>query len=62
MCLTPSISSRRPWYNKFRAALSACEGVDDIEHLLRTKVTRWRGKAAWEDHEARLDDLEHTTA
>lgn len=42
--------SRRPWYNKFRAALSACEGVHDIEHLLRTKVTRWRGKATRNDY------------
>ncbi|OJA11378.1 hypothetical protein AZE42_05160 [Rhizopogon vesiculosus] len=54
--------SRRPWYNKFRAALSACEGVDDVEHLLRTKVTRWRGRAARDDHEACPDDLEYTTA
>lgn len=53
--------SRRPWYNKFRAALSACEGVHDIEHLLRTKVTRWRGKATRKDYDACIDDLEYTT-
>ncbi|KAG1767964.1 FMN-linked oxidoreductase [Suillus occidentalis] len=45
--------SRRPWYNKFRAALSA--------HLLRTKVTRWRGKATRKDYDACIDDLEYTT-
>lgn len=54
--------SRRPWYNKFRTALSACEGLHDIEHLLRTKVTRWRGKAACKDHDTCIDDLESTTA
>lgn len=59
--LPPPISSRRPWYNKFRAALSACEGVDDVEHLLSTKVTRWRGKASRENHEA-SNDLEYTMA
>ncbi|KAG2069505.1 FMN-linked oxidoreductase [Suillus decipiens] len=53
--------SRRPWYNKFRTALSACEGVHDIEHLLRTKVTRWRGKAARKDYDTCIDDLESTT-
>ncbi|KAG1846056.1 FMN-linked oxidoreductase [Suillus subalutaceus] len=53
--------SRRPWYNKFRTTLSACEGVHDIEHLLRTKVTRWRGKAAHKDDGACIDDLEYTT-
>lgn len=53
--------SRRPWYNKFRAALSACEGVHDIEHLLRTKVTSWRGKATRKDYDACIDDLEYTT-
>ncbi|KAG0696121.1 FMN-linked oxidoreductase [Suillus ampliporus] len=53
--------SRRPWYNKFRTTLSACEGIHDIEHLLRTKVTRWRGKAARKDYDACIDDLEYTT-
>ncbi|KAG2109920.1 FMN-linked oxidoreductase [Suillus discolor] len=53
--------SRRPWYNKFRTALPACEGIHDIEHLLRTKVTRWRGKAAFKNHDACTDDLEYTT-
>ncbi|KIJ11169.1 hypothetical protein PAXINDRAFT_171866 [Paxillus involutus ATCC 200175] len=36
---------RRPWYSKFRLALSNCESLDDIEALLLGKVTRWRGKA-----------------
>ncbi|KAG1748297.1 FMN-linked oxidoreductase [Suillus paluster] len=53
--------SRRPWYNKFRTALSSCEEVHDIEHLLRTKVTRWRGKAAPKDYNPCIDDLEYTT-
>lgn len=53
--------SRRPWYNKFRTALSGCEGLHDIEPLLRTKVTRWRGKAACKDHDTCIDDLESTT-
>ncbi|KAI0918453.1 hypothetical protein AcW1_009661 [Taiwanofungus camphoratus] len=34
---------RRPWFNKFRAALSRCEVVDDVDTLLRSKVQRWRG-------------------
>ncbi|KAF9233416.1 FMN-linked oxidoreductase [Melanogaster broomeanus] len=36
---------RRPWYSKFRLALNNCESVDDIETLLRGKVSRWRGRA-----------------
>ncbi|TFK85518.1 FMN-linked oxidoreductase [Polyporus arcularius HHB13444] len=36
---------RRPWFNKFRAALGRCETVDEIERLLRVKVQRWRGLA-----------------
>ncbi|OCH85831.1 FMN-linked oxidoreductase [Obba rivulosa] len=34
---------RRPWFNKFRVALNNCRTVDDIDHLLRLKVQRWRG-------------------
>ncbi|KAJ7913880.1 t-diRNAhydrouridine synthase [Mycena leptocephala] len=36
---------RRPWYRKFRPALSACKTLDDVERLLRVKVERWRGRA-----------------
>ncbi|KAJ6459725.1 t-diRNAhydrouridine synthase [Mycena vitilis] len=36
---------RRPWYRKFRPALSACKTLDDVERLLRLKVERWRGRA-----------------
>ncbi|KAI0712809.1 FMN-linked oxidoreductase [Cerioporus squamosus] len=46
--------SRRPWYNKFRAALGRCESVDEIERLLRVKVQRWRGLAPLDPDE--VDD------
>jgi len=36
---------RRPWFNKFRAALNRCQTLDDIERLL-SKVQRWRGLSA----------------
>ncbi|KAG7448563.1 FMN-linked oxidoreductase [Guyanagaster necrorhizus] len=35
---------RKPWYQKFRAALGSCCDVDDVEQMLRTKVERWRGR------------------
>ncbi|KXN92130.1 tRNA-dihydrouridine(16/17) synthase [NAD(P)(+)]-like protein [Leucoagaricus sp. SymC.cos] len=35
---------RRPWFNKFRAALSATQSIEEIEHLVRIKVERWRGR------------------
>ncbi|KAJ7126236.1 FMN-linked oxidoreductase [Mycena epipterygia] len=35
---------RRPWYCKFRPALSACKTIDDVDRLLRIKIERWRGK------------------
>lgn len=38
--------SRRPWYAKFRSAISECQSIRDIEDLLHGGVTRWRGKAA----------------
>ncbi|KAI6040926.1 FMN-linked oxidoreductase, partial [Pisolithus marmoratus] len=38
--------SRRPWYPKFRSAISECQSIRDIEDLLHRGVTRWRGKAA----------------
>ncbi|KAH9936039.1 FMN-linked oxidoreductase [Amylocystis lapponica] len=34
---------RRPWFHKFRAALSNCPTLTDIDILLRVKVQRWRG-------------------
>ena len=37
-------SSRRPWFNKFRGALSSTASVEEVEYLLRVKVERWRGK------------------
>lgn len=38
--------SRRPWYPKFRGAISECQSIGDIEDLLHRKVARWRGKTA----------------
>lgn len=35
---------RRPWFRKFRPALSACKTLDEVERLLRVKVERWRGR------------------
>lgn len=46
LTLVQTFSSRRPWYNKFRACLNNCETIEELETLLRTKLTRWRGKAA----------------
>ena len=40
----PSISSRRPWFSKFRAALTSTASVEEMGHLLQVKVERWRGK------------------
>jgi len=37
--------NRRPWFRKFRTALSACETLDDFDTILRTKVSKWRGKS-----------------
>ncbi|KAK7044506.1 FMN-linked oxidoreductase [Favolaschia claudopus] len=37
-------SHRRPWFRKFRAALTACKTLDEIERLLRVQVERWRGR------------------
>lgn len=36
--------SRRPWFNKFRGALCSTASVEEVEHLLRVKVERWRGR------------------
>ncbi|KAI0628452.1 FMN-linked oxidoreductase [Trametes polyzona] len=47
---------RRPWFNKFRAALGQCASVDDIERLLRVKVQRWRGLAPLRAGEEEDDD------
>jgi hypothetical protein len=56
----PRASVRRPWYTKFRNALSACQTLEAIEHLLRFKVQRWRGqKSIAEDvHGMELEDEE----
>ncbi|KAF9450623.1 FMN-linked oxidoreductase [Macrolepiota fuliginosa MF-IS2] len=35
---------RRPWFNEFRAALSATKSVEEMFHLLCSKVQRWRGR------------------
>ena len=48
-----TFSSRRPWYKKFRSCLNNCEVIEEIETLLRGKVTRWRGKAAEVDDPVR---------
>ena len=39
-------SGRRPWFPKFRAALKAGDAVDSIDHLLRFKVEKWRGRSS----------------
>ncbi|KAH9856848.1 FMN-linked oxidoreductase [Lenzites betulinus] len=49
---------RRPWYNKFRAALGRCESVESVERLLRMKVQRWRGLAPLDDGDSH-DDSNH---
>ena len=41
----PLLSARRSWYRHFRASLNRSQTVEEIECLLRGKVTRWRGKA-----------------
>ncbi|KAL1657709.1 hypothetical protein GGF50DRAFT_20952, partial [Schizophyllum commune] len=43
--------ARRPWFNKFRNALTDCADIDDIEHLVRVKVQRWRGRSPYNDDE-----------
>ncbi|GLB42381.1 putative catalyzes the synthesis of dihydrouridine, a modified base found in the D-loop of most tRNAs [Lyophyllum shimeji] len=35
---------RRPWFQKFRAALGRAKSIEDVEKLLRTRVERWRGR------------------
>ncbi|RPD58055.1 FMN-linked oxidoreductase [Lentinus tigrinus ALCF2SS1-6] len=49
---------RRPWYNKFRAALTRCGTVDEIERLLRVRVQRWRGLAPLAEDETEDDEAE----
>ncbi|TFK73532.1 FMN-linked oxidoreductase [Pluteus cervinus] len=36
---------RRPWFTKFRTALSNTSSIDEIEHLLLNRVQRWRGRS-----------------
>ncbi|KAJ3935835.1 MAG: FMN-linked oxidoreductase [Lentinula lateritia] len=53
--------TRRPWFKKLRVALNACTDLDDIEHLLRVKVPRWRGmtmKSAEEGSEHERDGID----
>ncbi|KAJ3837626.1 FMN-linked oxidoreductase [Lentinula raphanica] len=47
--------TRRPWSKKLRASLNTCKTLDDIEHLLRVKVQRWRGML---DHPSQEVDSE----
>ncbi|KAK0458945.1 FMN-linked oxidoreductase [Desarmillaria tabescens] len=47
---------RKPWYQKFRAALGTCCDVDDVERMLRTKVERWRGKPVRFDNDSDIDE------
>lgn len=42
-------SGRRPWFSKFRNALSDCRTVADIDRLLRYKVQRWRALSPLSD-------------
>ena len=44
-------SARRPWFNKFRNALTDCADIGDIEHLVRVKVQRWRGRSPYNNDE-----------
>ncbi|KAJ3799948.1 FMN-linked oxidoreductase [Lentinula aff. detonsa] len=48
--------ARRPWSRKLRAALNACTDLDDIEHLLRVKIQRWRGTTIKSFTEADSED------
>ncbi|KAH7928606.1 FMN-linked oxidoreductase [Leucogyrophana mollusca] len=53
---------RRPWFQKFRKNLTHCDNVEDIEALLLTKVSRWRGKAgqvAIKDGDAATDTSDY---
>jgi hypothetical protein len=34
-------SKRHPWFSKFRTKLGQCASLDEIEALLRAKVTQW---------------------
>jgi len=43
--------NRRPWFRKFRSGLNACQTLDEFDVLLRTRVTRWRGKAGVDEIE-----------
>lgn len=41
-----TISGRKPWFGKFRAALAETDSFESVEELLRGKVVRWRGGCA----------------
>ena len=40
-----SNSHRSRWYRKFRTYLGSCRTIEDLDDLLRVKVTRWRGRS-----------------
>ncbi|TFY53891.1 hypothetical protein EVJ58_g9185 [Rhodofomes roseus] len=52
---------RRPWFNKFRAALTRCQTLDNIEDLLK-KVQIWRGRHVLSEspNDAEKDDEDGT--
>lgn len=37
-------SQRRPWYHKFRNAITNATSVEEIEHLTRHKLAKWLGR------------------
>ena len=37
-------SQRRPWYHKFRNAITNATSVEEIEHLTRYKLAKWLGR------------------
>ncbi|KAK0203736.1 FMN-linked oxidoreductase [Desarmillaria ectypa] len=47
---------RKPWYQKFCAALGTCYDIDDVERMLRIKVERWRGKPIRSDNVPEVDE------
>lgn len=50
--------ARRPWFSKFRNALTECSTIEDINHLLRVKVQRWRGRLCHGDSEQDGEDIQ----
>jgi hypothetical protein len=51
--MVTSHSHRCRWYRKFRTYLGSCRTIEDLDDLLRVKVTGWRGRShLLEDDEA----------